>query len=132
MSRREINPYRAPEKLPQMVNILVDRRMLSQLIESADVRADQLEGKGEPYADELDPKTAAHIRKCIEHVGGAINYNVNQPIIDIIPATKNPAELVGLIARMKTTEEFGDEQPESSDWEETLNNLIAEARKAVK
>lgn len=69
--------------MDDLITIIVSRSMLAQLIESADVRADQLDGKGEPYADELDPKTAAHIRKCIEQVGGAVDYNLNQPVIDV-------------------------------------------------
>ena len=32
------------------------------------------------------------------------------------------------VARMKTYEEFGDNQPETCDWIQTLSNLIVRAR----
>jgi hypothetical protein len=38
-------------------------------------------------------------------------------------------DLVDLIARMKTEEEFGDDSPPSEDWIGTLNELIETARK---
>jgi len=37
-------------------------------------------------------------------------------------------ELVGLISRMKTEQEFGDNLPESEDWIMTINQLIQSAR----
>lgn len=39
---------------------------------------------------------------------------------------------VTVIARMKTTDEFGENQPASDDWAETLDNLIANGRKLLK
>lgn len=38
-------------------------------------------------------------------------------------------EFVYLVARMKTEEEYGEDSPSNDDWIETLNNLIATARK---
>lgn len=45
--------------------------------------------------------------------------------------TKAAIELAVVISRMKTSEEFGADRPEEYDWEETVNNLIAMARKVT-
>jgi len=47
-------------------------------------------------------------------------------------ATKHAWELIDIIARMQTEEEFGYDSPPSEDWIGTLNDLIAEARKIQK
>jgi hypothetical protein len=44
-------------------------------------------------------------------------------------ATQKAWELVDLIARMQTEEEFGNDSPPSEDWIGTLNGLIEQARK---
>lgn len=43
-------------------------------------------------------------------------------------ATQKAWELVDLIARMQTEEEFGQDSPPSEDWIGTLNDLIMQAR----
>ena len=50
----------------------------------------------------------------------------NSPVVH---AADKARELVTLISRMKTKEEFGDDQPEWEDWIDTLGNLIDSARK---
>ena len=42
--------------------------------------------------------------------------------------SRKATEFVKLVARLKTSEEFGDDMPEQDDWQECLCNLIASAR----
>lgn len=79
------NPYANPEKADRVITITIDPKMLYQLIESADVRADQLDGRTDDYIGEQDAKTADYIRRAIAHVGGAADYNIAQPIVDLTP-----------------------------------------------
>lgn len=45
---------------------------------------------------------------------------------------KKADEFIGMIARMKTEEEFGEDAPPSEDWISTLNDLIVWARALTK
>jgi hypothetical protein len=47
-------------------------------------------------------------------------------------ATQQAWELIDLIARMRTEEEFGPDSPPSEDWIGTLDDLIVSARKIQK
>jgi len=48
-----------------------------------------------------------------------VNHEIHAPALE---------EFVGMIAGMKTYEEFGQDQPEIGDWIETLGGLIVLAR----
>jgi len=53
---------------------------------------------------------------------------LERPLPANIEASKLAA-FAGLIARMKTEDEFGDDPPPSEDWISTVNDLIDQARK---
>jgi hypothetical protein len=56
-----------------IITIRVDSGALQQLIESAEVRAEQFEGKHSDYTGEEDRKVAFYIRECIARVKEAMN-----------------------------------------------------------
>lgn len=81
-------------------------------------REDQLEEITHGFWERVSPGEIRPSGECPEC--GALCHPI---------AEKSKADqFVGLVARMKTEDEFGEDVPPSEDWISTLNDLIIQAR----
>ena len=82
---------------------------------------------GDMFNTVFGPKTGAPCPEVIATI-----HKGNRANAQAIAAVPELLAFVGLVARMQTEEEYGENAPESEDWISTLNDLIASARKLVK
>ena len=67
----------------------------------------------------------------LESVAGEARETLHKAVRGVeFKRDKKMRELVGIIARMKTLSEFGENQPGNDDYVDTVDNLIAMAREA--